>query len=215
MDELGERLRRWIREACQHPPGSPERQRRLTQVIRAATEKLWKESSPYYADALQQTWVYFCLNICERGTADPYDPDRSSVITWLNAYLRRRLQDGYIEIQKQQTLFSQPRSLTSRSGEMEVLDPLESVAAQPDVPPILEQVRAWAERDRTGELRKTHIDGHPDVNCQELILRRLPPETSWKDLSAEFGISISTLSSFYQRQCLPRLRNFGESEGYL
>jgi hypothetical protein len=47
-----------------------------------------------------------------------------------------------------------------------------------------------------------------------LILRRLPPETPWKVLSEEFDIPSSTLSSFYQRQCLPRLREFGKSEGY-
>ncbi|MDJ0689538.1 MAG: helix-turn-helix domain-containing protein [Xenococcaceae cyanobacterium MO_188.B32] len=44
---------------------------------------------------------------------------------------------------------------------------------------------------------------------------RLPPETSWQELSKEFGISISTLSNFYQRQCMPRLRNFAKSEGYI
>jgi hypothetical protein len=46
-------------------------------------------------------------------------------------------------------------------------------------------------------------------------LRRLPPETSWEKLSQELGIPISSLSTFYQRKCLPKLRNFGESEGYV
>jgi hypothetical protein len=64
-------------------------------------------------------------------------------------------------------------------------------------------------------LCRTHIAGRPEVNAQVLILRRLPPEASWKELSAEFNLPISTLSSFYQRQCIPRLRKFGESEGYL
>jgi hypothetical protein len=34
-------------------------------------------------------------------------------------------------------------------------------------------------------------------------------------LSEEFGLSIGTLSSFYKRQCLPRLRKFAEEQGYL
>jgi hypothetical protein len=103
----------------------------------------------------------------------------------------------------------------SRSGQEEALHPLDQVAAQPDVPPILEEVSRWAEADVNGELQHIHIEGQPDVNCQTLILRRLPPETSWKDLAKEFGLSVSTLSSFYQRQCMPRLRKFGESQGYL
>lgn len=214
MDELG-RLRELVLKACQHPPGSPQRQRYLTQVIRLTAPKLWKDYNPYYQDALQQTWVYFCQNICERGTTDPYDPDRSSVITWLNAYLKRRLQDGYLDVQKQQATRASGRVHQSRSGEIEISDPLDNLAAEPDVPPLLEEIAAWVKADNTGELRRVCIEGHPQVNCRELILRRLPPETSWKTLAAEFGLTISTLSSFYQRQCLPRLRKFGESEGYL
>jgi hypothetical protein len=35
--------------------------------------------SSYYADALQQTWLHFSKHICTT-----YDPDRASVVTWLN-----------------------------------------------------------------------------------------------------------------------------------
>ncbi|MDX2211943.1 MAG: hypothetical protein SFY66_01520 [Oculatellaceae cyanobacterium bins.114] len=215
MENLEEQIRQWVIEACKHPSGSPTRQRYLTKVIRYTTHKLWRESSPYYQDALQQTWVYFCQNVCERGTGERYDPDRSSVTTWLNSYLKRRLQDFFIDTQKQQARKATGLAQLSRSGNHDLLDPLDTVAAEPDVPPILDEVRTWVETDATEELRRVCIEGHPAVNCQLLILRRLPPETSWKDLASEFGLSVSTLSSFYQRQCLPRLRKFGESEGYL
>ena len=75
--------------------------------------------------------------------------------------------------------------------------------------------KQWAKTDPSGELQSIHIQGHPLVTCQVLILERLPPETSWKTMSAEFNISISTLTSFYRRQCIPRLRKFGESQGYM
>lgn len=216
MDDLEEQLRQLVREACSHPPGSLLRQRNLTRIIQLASSKLWKDSSAYYQDALQQTWIYFCQNICESGTGDRFDPSRGSVTTWLNAYLKRRLQDFFIDRQKQQALQASEVRRTARSGEpINISHPLDTVEAKPDVPPILEEVRAWVEADPTGELGSVHVERHPDITCQVLILRRLPPETSWKDLSAEFGLSVSTLSSFYQRQCLPRLRKFGESEGYL
>jgi hypothetical protein len=216
MDGLEERLRQLVEKACSYRRGTAERQRNLTQVIRLITNKLWREHTPYYQDALQQTWVYFCQNICEGNTGEPYNPSRGSVITWLNFYLKRRLQDFYIDTQKQQskTLSTQVGRLGG-GGNNETIDPVDNLPAEPDVPLLLEEVKQWVEADPQGELRRTHIANHPEVTCQILILRRLPPEESWKTLAEEFNLSISTLSSFYQRQCLPRLRKFGESEGYL
>lgn len=216
MDGLEKQLRQLVTEACRHPAGSPERQKNLTRIIRLIANKLWKENTPYYQDALQQTWVYFCQNICEGNTGDIYDPTRSSVITWLNVYLKRRLQDFYINTHKQQARTAISQVQKSESGELaENLNPVEMLEASPDIPPLLDEVKQWAGIDPKGELGKIYIEGRPDISAQVLILRRLPPESSWKALSAEFGLPISTLSSFYQRKCLPELRKFGELEGYL
>lgn len=207
MSNFDLQVREWITVACRHPPGSPQRQRHLTKVIRVVSGKLWRESVAYYQDAVQQTWVYFCKNIC-----GGYDPNLGTVSTWLNAYLKRRLQDFYIDTQKRR---SQEVSTWQDKGG-EVVDVIAGLADERgDVEPIWEKVQAWAQADATGELRSLHIEGHPEVNCQVLILRRLLSETSWKDLAAEYGMSIPTLSSFYRRQCVPRLRNFGETEGYV
>jgi hypothetical protein len=216
VSDLDEQLRQLIKDACKHPPGSLDRQRCLTKIIRLTSGKLWRENVAYYQDALQQTWIYFCQNVCEKNTGERYDPDRSSVVTWLNYYLRRRLQDGFIDTQKQQARTASVQTRASASnGPDEIINPVDSLPASPDVPPILDEVRTWAEADSSGELRRVHIEGYPQVNCQTLILRRLPPETSWKGISDEFGVAVPTLSSFYQRQCLPRLRKFGESQGYI
>ncbi len=216
MTDLDEQLRRLVEDACKHPPGSLKRQRCLTQVIRLMSGRLWRENVSYYQDALQQTWIYFCQNVCERTSGERYDPSRSSVATWLNYYLRRRLQDYFIDSQKQQakTASVVPR-MSASGGADEMVNPVDMLPANPDVPPILDEVRTWAEMDEDGELRRVHIEGYPAINCQLLILRRLPPESGWKELSEEFGLAVSTLSSFYQRQCLPRLRKFGESQGYI
>ena len=202
-----------IAEACGYPPGHPQRQRRLTQVIRHIAGRLWRENSPYYQDALQQTWIYFCQNLCEGTTCQAYDPTKASVVTWLNAYLRRRLQDGYLDRKKQRQRTIAPAP--TQSGADPMPDPVDRIPAQPDVPPLLEEVRAWAERGDDARLTRTHIANHTHITCQLLILKRLPPETPWKDLAAELQVSIGTLSSFYQRQCLPLLREFGRSQGYL
>lgn len=214
MNELNQQLYQLVDLACSHPVGSVERQKNLTKIIRLVNRKLWKENAPYYQDALQQTWIYFCQNLCEAKTGQAYDSTRSTVITWLNFYLKRRLQDFYIDNQKKQARRLTKKIPTGNSSQ-EILDPIDNLPANPDIPPLLEEVLKWLKTDLDGELRRTHISNHPEINCQVLIERRLPPETSWKDLEKEFNLPISTLSSFYQRQCLPRLRKFGESEGYL
>lgn len=216
MVQFDEHLRRLVSEACEHPSGSPQRQKLLTQIIRLTANRLWRESTPYYQDALQQTWLYFCRNVCEGLTGQIYNPTYGSVITWLNAYLKRRLQDFYINQNREQatTVHLRVRQSTS-GGTRETIDPVDNLPATPQPPPILEDLEIWVKTDSEGELCGTYIKGRPDVNCQVLILKRLPPEVSWKELSEEFGLSIPTLSSFYQRQCLPRLRKFAELEGLL
>lgn len=208
-DKDKEKLRQLVFETCSYPPVSAERRKGLTQIIRLIKPKLWKDTSPNYPDALQQTWLFFCNNICESTTAPQYDPDLGSIVTWLNAYLKHRLQDFRIDEAKE----NNHRSIYVLGQGMP--DFLTALEAKPEIPPILETVLEWAEADTQGELSRLHIEGHPQVTCQILILRRLPPETSWQQLSQEFGLSISTLSSFYRRQCLPRLRKFGQFEGFL
>ncbi|MEH1906834.1 MAG: sigma-70 family RNA polymerase sigma factor [Nostoc sp.] len=214
--KLDEQLKYLVTQACRYQPGSPQRQKLLTQIIRLTSNKLWRESTPYYQDALQQTWLYFCRNICEGLTGQTYDPTYGTVITWLNAYLKRRLQDFYLNQNLEQAITIPLRIRQSISdGIVQTIDPVDNLPATPQAPPILEDLEIWAKTDSEGELRRTCIKERPDVNCQVLILKRLPPEVSWKELSEDFGLSIPTLSSFYQRHCLPRLRKFAELEGFL
>ena len=209
--EIANTLAQLVREACRYPHGSSQRQKKLTQIIRLLESELWQEDTAYYEDALQETWIYFCQNICEGKTAKPYNPERASVITWLNNYLKWRLKDGYITTAKQRK-----QTISSQVDENnKIIDPVDSLAAKPDVPPILEEIEKWALQDRDRQLRQTHLDNHPHITCQLLILRRLPPETPWKTLAEEYQVSAGTLSSFYQRKCKPLLRQFSKLQGYI
>lgn len=210
-DELSpDELRQLACEACRHSFGSPERQRSLTQLIRVVKPRLWWDNSPYYQDALQLTWIYFCQNLCEGKTAaSPYNPDVASVVTWLNAYLKFRLLDFAKAAQK-----DRQRCISTYNDEGETTPVVETLAAKPDIPPILERVQDWLEQN-ANELRQIYMAGHPEINCYEMLLRRLPPETPWHILEKEFGVSYKTLESFYRRKCKPRLREFGRTEGHL
>ncbi len=209
-DEL---FRQLVCQTCRYPCKSLQRRKGLNKLIQSIikSDKLWRENTPYYEEALQQTWLYLCRNLCESNTGGKYNPDISSVTTWLDRYLKKRLLDfrilEYERIRKEMPL-PPPDSENPTN-------PIDNLPAPSDISLMLEETIDWVKRDPDGELGNIHIKGRSDLTCQLLILRRLPPETDWKSLANEFHCSISTLANFYQRQCLPRLRKFGESQGYL
>lgn len=203
VDELEERLQQLVAEARESPP--VQRRQRLNEIVRliSMSGKLWREETPDYQDALQQTWLYLCRNL------ETYDSSRANVITWLDNHLKWRLEDFR---QAQQAELARR---VSGSMNDEAIDRIDNIPAPPEIPPILEAVRRWVQTDPNGELSSIHVQGRPDVTCQILILRRLPPETRWSEIASEFNLSQSTAANFYRRQCLPRLRKFGEDRGYL
>ena len=200
-------LQRLAIEARVYPTTSSARQQKLDEIVRLVirSDKLWKENTPYFEDALQQTWLYFFKNI------ERYDHTKCSVITWLNNCLKWRLQDFSIAGAKNRAKVAyQFGSMTE-----EILDPIQNLPASREIPPILEETYQWVQTDPNKDLRNIHIKGYPDVTCQIVILRRLPPETSWKNIAKEFKLPHSTAPNFYQRECLPRLRDFARRKGYL
>lgn len=209
-----QQLKQLVQEVCQYPVNSPQRRKGFNRIIRMIQQsgKLWRAAEPYYEDALQDMWLHFSRNLCEATTAEqPYCAEGCFIIARLNAYLKRRLQDYATRASQEQ----KQRVLPTQSLEGEGLDPVEQIPTPEEAPSLLEEVREWVEADELGELGCTHVRGRPDITCQVLILRRLPPETPWKTLAAEFGASVSTLSGFYEKQCRPRLQQFGQSQGYL
>lgn len=209
---MDEELSQLIRDTCQHPRGSFKRREGMTKIIKLIQRKLRKDNSNrYYGDALQRTWLYFCRNLCEATTGQKFDPERSSVITWLNGYLKKELLKFRCDENEQRKRFVS--GITTDTGE--VIDPLETVAAPKDIPFRLETIKKWLETDPTGELRSTHMPGHPEITCQAILLRRSFSEKSWKDISAEFNVPLQSLSTFYRRYCLPLSKKLGEEEGHL
>lgn len=192
----------------QYAPDDVQYQKILTQIVRQVTPKLWRENTPYYADALQQTWLYFCKNVRDR-----YDPNVASLATWLNAYLKWRLRDLHnLALQEHMRHCSLEGDRKTGRCAIELPDHRSTSDAKPLT---LRRVCQWVQTDASGDLRHTHIKNHPEINCQVLILDRLVNGLTWHDLSQKFGVKRSTLASFYYRQCLKQLRQFCESEGYV
>jgi hypothetical protein len=206
VSNLNQQLQHLVAEACCHPAKSLMRRQKLSEIVRVVMKsgKLWKENTPYYNDALQQTWLYFCRNL------EQYNPESCTVITWLDNCLKWRLQDF-----RSREAEIQAKTVPLSSLEIEnTTNTVESLPAAADIPPILEETYQWAFTDPDNDLASTHVKGRPDVTCQILILRRLPPETPWKNIAKEFDLPPSTAPNFYKRECLPRLRNFAIRQGY-
>ncbi len=213
MNELNLELRKLIATACEYPPQSLERQQVLAKVhlLVMKSGKLWKEHTSYYNDALQEMWEYCCQH------PEEYNPDIKGPIVWLDDELKkrlRRMRDGKNR-QLRRFLIAKP------TQEGVTNNPVDDIAS-PDIQPAMEIWRKtilWVQQDPDKKLRSICFRKRPEINAQALILRRLPPDTpSWQTIAAEFNLNpkeTQDLPKFYNRKCLPLLREFGLSQGYI
>lgn len=191
-EQLNERLKELVLQVKQYPQNSIKRRFALTQLINAiwdsgklaypAYEKYKSNCQDIYDEAIQDLFFY----ICKDDNIDKYNPERSEVLTWINMLLTKRF-------------FSEaaPKIMGS---ELEVsLDKsdIENIAL-PETESLPEQVMQFIENDPESLFVKEFIRGHPEANFKEIARKRYSG-MSWKDISAEWGIGISSLHLFFQR----------------
>jgi len=213
VNDLDKTLRTLIAQACNHPPKSWERRQRLSEVHRLVMKsgKLWREYTPYYNDALQEMWEFCCHN------PEQYDPSLKNVITWLDDYLKKRLRNFRDARYRQQ----RREIITVQTESEDTTDPIANLPARPDIHSVLEiweKTLDWVQTDPDNVLCSTCFRGYCQVNCQALILRRFPSETPWSTIAAEFNLTppeAKDLPKIYNRKCLPLLRKFAVSQGYV
>ena len=209
-ESLEEQLNNLVVETCQHPQGSVERQRGLNKLIRIMQRsgKIWRDSSPDYEDALYQTWLYFCLNLCEAITAkSAYDPSKASLITWFNNHLKWKLFDLRLEEQKKRKIFVD--NVTADG--IDIVDKIPSPESEQD---LWTFVCTWIKNDPDGKFKAEHIRDRPDVNAQVVCLGRLHGKL-WRELATELRSSIPVLSGFFQRRCISLLKEIPEIDDFL
>jgi hypothetical protein len=213
MDELNETLKQLVAEACSFPLRSADRQRCIQKIYRRVmnSRKIWKESSLYYNDALQETWEYCCQHW------EDYDPSLSAVTTWINNRLQwtlRKWRDRQIQEQDRRV-----NPVLTNDGTL--LEPINRVASNPGTMQAMEiwhTTLTWVQTDPDGVLQQTYFRKRREINAQALFLKRFPSETSWQEIAREFNLTpaeVKDLPKFYNRSCLPLLRSFGVTQGYL
>ena len=211
--QLDAHLQELVVQACACDPKSAERRGYLQKVHYWVTQskRLWRTTDDYYTDALQDMWEY-----CFQHVED-YDPDRASVITWLNANLKRFLQRYRDRRNRNHT-----RHLSSiQTKDGDTLNPIDRIPANPDVSLALEmweKTLDWIRADPEGILQQTYFRKQSEINAQVLMLKRLSDNVPWKAIATEFNLSpaeAKDLPKFYNRRCLPWLKAFGKEQGYL
>lgn len=213
MDDLNENLQPLIADALTYPVGSVKRQQKVQRIYQLVmkSKKLWKEYSPYYNDALQEMWEYCCQHLEE------YDPTVCGVITWLDDRLKKRLR--YNRDVRNRKWNQQAFAIQTDEGT--TFDPIENLTAPSDIQPILEiwqETLNWVQADPEERLRNTLFRRRQDINAQILFLMRFPSETPWSSIAERFQLTpaeTKDLPKFYNRRCLPLIREFGISRGYI
>ena len=188
-------LKKLAIEAQQQPQYSELRQYALGELIEAIrlSGKLCRPHRAsfsiqfydlLYDEAVNKTLTYVCRKI------DKYDPERGDkkFMNWVNFRLDRM----FIETCRE---FREPNF-----KELPSITELEEIVQPEEPPSLVERVRECLEEDVGDVFKHTHIRNRPDANFSAIALARFSGK-SWEEISVDFGISLPTLSSFFQRCC--------------
>ena len=190
-NELDEQLKLLAISAQQHPPLTQGRQLAVRKLVngivqsgRLCRPQRGQFSGSYediYDEAVQELLLYICQNI------EKYDPERGSVMAWVNVLLERRFFKEAI-----------PKILGKPNLQKMTLSDLDNLAPPEETESLTEILKECIDSDPDNLFKKEYLQNYPAANFQVLLQRRFSGK-SWKEISAEFDINIKTLSSFYYR----------------
>lgn len=207
---LNDQLVSLIEEARHGAAQSYKRRRALNclVILMQQSGKLWRGGGTIdpddLAEAESRTWLFICQHLKD------YDRSKGTVINWYNNILKWRIQDIWREKGVDMRRFMAP--ILGENGEL-MFD--QDPAAPSECPDILAHVYEWL-NENEAKFKAIHMRDRPNINCYVLLLSRLPDQDiSWKALSHKLDARLSSISGFYQNQCWPLLRTFGEDNGYL
>lgn len=183
MEQPHKILENLVLEAQRYPVGSKERQICLTKLTKGIMQKskqlrcrnVYNFPPNVYQEVFNEVLQQTFLEIFEK--IDDYDQNKALVMTWFQFLLDKRFNDACDQLLK--------RRRVTQEG-TKVYDDWEKLCN------LIKQ-------DPTGSFASTHIKNHPEASFQAICLQKFD-QKSWKDISAEWGIPVLTLSRFYQRQ---------------
>jgi DNA-directed RNA polymerase specialized sigma24 family protein len=213
--ELDEQLKQLAIEAQSHPPLSKERREALTKLLKGIIESgrfyrpapsrlpsnFYNAYEEIYDDAKQELMLHVCQKL------DEYNPERGSVMTWVNLLMDRRFFPKAIGMFRDTREERVPDTIPTLD-DLDSFEP-ESILNTEKPSSLSQDLRQYIEEDSENIFKKHFIREHPQVTFQLLLLQRLNGK-SWKKISEEMAIPVPTLSTFYQRSLKKFAANFQE-----
>ena len=140
-----------------------------------------------YEEALAETFTYVCLNI------NLYDPNRGKrkFMNWVNFQLDKSILKCYSKSQK----YSQ-YELPSFSD----LEQTPQTSQLDNTPNLCQILQDYVVQNPDNIFTTAHIRNRPDANFNNIALAKFSGAT-WEQISQQFNIPVTTLSSFYNRWC--------------
>ena len=197
-DSNDRQLQALVLVAQRHPPQSSARRRALTQLVMAIEQsgrldRLRKYAPSYsastfedfYHEAKQKMYFYICQK------PELYRQEHP-VMAWANNILRFK----FLEVVKEQSRFP--------------IDGLQQLV-YPEGDQEYQTLHLFLETDPEGLLAAHAIRNHPEITFQALAIARHIQGQTWRELEQKTGISIQTLSCFFQRtlqKLLPYFRKY-------
>lgn len=189
--ELDDRLKELAIQAQQHSPMTQGRQLALRKLVNGIVQsgrisrpqqgQFFKNYEDIYDEAVQELLLYICQNI------EKYDPERGSVMAWVNVLLERRFFKEAI-----------PKIIGKQNIQKMTLSDLDNLPSPEMTQSLTEILQECIESDPDNLLKKEYLQNYPAANFQALLQRRILGK-SWQEIAVEFNINIKTVSSFYYR----------------
>jgi hypothetical protein len=222
VDEL---LQDLISQVCQHETASPERQKALNRLLRAIAQLpgIYRSSHQDYPEAFNRTLEWVSKNI-DRFVANPSSV-QSSLVTWINGYLKWRIRDLYISDERYSSMADRDENHTIDLIET-IPDPQFSLSlldlkiAEMQATKVERQgllIKQYIERDPENILSACHLRKHLQCHCHFLAARLLlaEPPQSIAEVSRELKVNNQTIYSHWKQKCLPLLQEMARRLGDL
>jgi hypothetical protein len=197
--------------AQSHPPGSLERQkildrlfRELSKAIRRISPRIETEFDRYLYDEAKQVTLQEMFR-----RIDEYKPQRGDVLGWYNYLFSCRLVDAQRKYYQRGLTRIPTNKTTLKLADLDTVFSDENFRSN-DLSPS-QELKKLIEEDPNQMFSSLHVTGRPDANFRFLILAKVWEGHIWKNISKELGISVPTLSGFYQTHLetfIPFFRNY-------
>lgn len=216
-DSVEQQMQQWVREICNHPPLSPERQRSLNRLVNAILQSgklghpqrhLWPANlyEDLYHEALQKTLMEICQKIDQYNSEYP-------VMAWVNFRLNCQLIEVVKDYQKQ-GITHMPKTGIGAPIQLPSLEELLLNQTIEDEDETL-RICQFLRQDPEGLLQKQRLRERPEITFQQLAIAKFIEGKSWPNIAANLGISPQTLCSFFNRQLkalIPYFKKYLEAQ---